>query len=1343
MMLALLLLSILTLNNVKEAESPLEVPPQRKITIGTKGEPETVDPHWLYDTASAELVMHVYDTLISFKVDRTRENPKDWGRIDEFMPNIATEWYLDETDPNHPVMYFKIRTGVQFQNGHVLNTADVEYSFERWLVLDHTGGPQWMIYEPLLYPRYSWDFSDPNFYQKVDVAIESNNTHVWFTFARPYPAIIFLQVIAQPWASILPMDWAIDQGCWDGNWAHVAAYHDPEVSPLMDPEPVMCGTGPFKFVEWTAGSHWKVDRFLNHWEGWPAPGCDSEVDVVEEKFINDWSTRKSMFLAGDLDFCLVPRANISEVLGQPGIRCHENLLKLGSDANFYNFNISLTSRYLYPPFITHLDYGVIAETGIPPDFFSDVNLRKAFSYSVNYAEFLQVAYLGEATYPATPAIFGLPYRRPQSWYDANQYYYDPIKATYYFKLAWGGDDPTPGDWDVPAGHEGLVWKNGFKLPLCYNTGNLPRKTMVEDQIKTHVEAINPLFHIDVYDVEWGTVYVPELFSWKLTLFIIGWIPDYPDPHNFFFPFMHTYGSFSYFQSYSDPHVDDLIEEGATTNNETRRQEIYYELQELYIDECPSVCIYQPYGRQWERTCMRGWYYNPIYPGVFCKHYWKESVHDVAIVDVQPSETFVDHGSSTFINVTVENQGDFTETFNVAAYADTIMINQTEVTLTSGISTNLTFTWDTTGFATGNYIISAVAEVVANETATSDNTCVDGVVAVRLPGPPPERIYGIPVDFRFNNDLHKGNNHPEVRYLQIILNSDPDTRVATSGEGSPGNETTYFGDLTENAVKKFQKKYGLPETGYVGELTRGKLNEILNNKFTEEYKNSFNLLNTTERKSAIWNDIKSFKSSYPDLSSFPNELILAVAAVETGEYAQWNNEHVANDWGRGIMQITSNEYVGAGGVDNESEDCIKCRDRVLRIYCSKYYSNTLKGIEANIKDGLYALREKYQSVNKSNIEAPEGYTTDEIIWISTIQRYNAKSPHPTDYIGNISDKLSRLANGEYGQFDDFNKTLAQLLGEKFRRAYSESIRLYSPGELRVYDITGNVTGLVNGEIREEISNSIYDNETETVIVFFPSQNYYYDVAGTETWTYGLYACLAKDNATTTFTAIDIPTSPNATHQYAVDWAALSLGEEGVTVEVDSDGDGIFEYNFTSDGELTRTEYVIATTKYDIGITGITPSKSIIGQGYNLPMNITIMNYGAYSETFNVTLYVNETLVELQTVTLASGNFTTVTFTWNTTGFAKGKYTISAATDTLLGEAYTEDNTLRDSWVIVTIPGDVNGDRLVDVSDLVLTVNAIPSALGWPNWDSNADINGDGVCDISDLVICVGNIPSGPW
>lgn len=100
---------------------------------------------------------------------------------------------------------------------------------------------------------------------------------------------------------------------------------------------------------------------------------------------------------------------------------------------------------------------------------------------------------------------------------------------------------------------------------------------------------------------------------------------------------------------------------------------------------------------------------------------------------------------------------------------------------------------------------------------------------------PAIIPGIPTDFRFEKTLRYGQVLIDVKYLQIVLNSDPETRLAVTGVGSPGKETNYFGPLTKAAVIKFQEKYAseilapwkiTEGTGFVGKTTRAKLSALL-------------------------------------------------------------------------------------------------------------------------------------------------------------------------------------------------------------------------------------------------------------------------------------------------------------------------------------------------------------------------------------------------------------------------------------------------------------------------------------------------------------------------------------
>jgi hypothetical protein len=118
-------------------------------------------------------------------------------------------------------------------------------------------------------------------------------------------------------------------------------------------------------------------------------------------------------------------------------------------------------------------------------------------------------------------------------------------------------------------------------------------------------------------------------------------------------------------------------------------------------------------------------------------YWVSKViklqildHDIAVTDVTVSAPEVKIGKIVTIDVDVENQGDFTETFDVTVKYDSTSIETiTGISLESKASTTLTFTWNTTAVPTGAYTISAEVPPIPSEVDTADNTLVDGQVVV--------------------------------------------------------------------------------------------------------------------------------------------------------------------------------------------------------------------------------------------------------------------------------------------------------------------------------------------------------------------------------------------------------------------------------------------------------------------------------------------------------------------------------------------------------------------------------------------------------------------------------------
>ena len=575
--------------------------------LATIGGPETIDPHWSYDTASGEVIYNCYDNLINYKGESTSE----------FLPMLSTEVPSVENglvSEGGLTYTFPIREGVKFHNGDVLTTEDVVYSIKRGLVFDRAGGPMWMLFEPLLachsieeiatevagVENYSDLFEDgdtrgelkSNYKETmvkvitdyVDKVVSIDGNKVIFHLAQAYGP--FLNIIAHSgsWAAIINKKWTIEQGGWDGQTDTWWKYHDPEneKDPLYKIEN---GTGPFVLKKWVPEEIVMLERFDDYWQG-PAKIKNAQIKGVKE-----WTTRKLMLQTGDTDLVYVPIQYLSEVKGLAGVRVIENLPALINVVSMWPWTINAEGN-------SYIGSGKLDGEGIPPDFFSDVHIRRGFSYLFPYDIFITKIAKGQAIRNPGPIV------KPLLGFsdDPSLFYnFSLLNAKKEFEQAW----------------DGQLWEKGCKFTIFYNEGNDVRKAAC-DMLATYANMINPKFKITSAGVQWSA-YLKAFLTEKLPIFTIGWQADYPDPHNWAPVYMGSKGDYSGFfgeayRKFAEENVDPLLEKALKETDLEKRAALYKELTQIAHDQAISLYVYQPIAHHVEKTWVQGWYYNAMRPG---------------------------------------------------------------------------------------------------------------------------------------------------------------------------------------------------------------------------------------------------------------------------------------------------------------------------------------------------------------------------------------------------------------------------------------------------------------------------------------------------------------------------------------------------------------------------------------------------------------------------------------------------------------------------------------------------------------------------------------------------------
>ncbi len=306
--------------------------------------------------------------------------------------------------------------------------------------------------------------------------------------------------------------------------------------------------------------------------------------------------------------------------------------------------------------------GKLDGDGVPATFFSDPAVRRAFNYCFDYDTYLNDVVLGEGTRAPVlmlPGMSGYDENAPQYTYDIDKCKAELAASTWTTctetdtaaeeaaaaaKAAADAvaayvepTEPVAEGAEAPATLEELqaaqaaadaaaaeaktaadacepqpLSEVGFRVSATYNTGNTQRQTIAEI-LQAGLQEAGEQYVVEVVGLPWPT-FLQNNNAKKLPIFVIGWLSDYYDTHNWTNTF--TSGYYGFKQSFPA----ELRAEFTAINNKAvmesdpvKRDQIYKEeFNTKYHELAPSILLFNNKQRHYEPGYVNGWYANPMY-----------------------------------------------------------------------------------------------------------------------------------------------------------------------------------------------------------------------------------------------------------------------------------------------------------------------------------------------------------------------------------------------------------------------------------------------------------------------------------------------------------------------------------------------------------------------------------------------------------------------------------------------------------------------------------------------------------------------------------------------------------
>ena len=293
----------------------------------------------------------------------------------------------------------------------------------------------------------------------------------------------------------------------------------------------LVGTGPYKFVSWNANDKFVVQAAGPHWSGQPL------MQQVVFRPIPDSTARISEIKSGGVDII----TNVSPLL----VNTVQNSQGVSLAKAINPGSIILIPNLLNNP------------------AFKSKQVRQALNYAIDKDSLIKVLLQGAAVPLSSPFAKGVPGGYVES---LKPYPYDPEKAKALLKE--GG------------------YPNGFKISFKAPNGRYLQDKQIADAIAGQLAKVGVT--ADLEAIEWST-YVQGIIGRKYELFLLlqgGFDVATAAQTNW-----SSKVKGIAWQGYSNPQVDQLIDQASKTLDDQKRTDLYSQMSQIVWDDCPWIFLY--------------------------------------------------------------------------------------------------------------------------------------------------------------------------------------------------------------------------------------------------------------------------------------------------------------------------------------------------------------------------------------------------------------------------------------------------------------------------------------------------------------------------------------------------------------------------------------------------------------------------------------------------------------------------------------------------------------------------------------------------------------------------------